>query len=176
MKAALKWLPTEGNGLVRRSAWLSLVCQVLRIGQDYTLMPGDATGQVVVVAGNATIEGRVDRDVVVVLGRARLSSSAAINGSLIVIGGGSVGIESGAKVGRDLVVVGGRLDAPAQFTTGGQQIVIGPAVSEYAIKGWIGVDDGSRRHGRVAAPSRQRAISSNKCARRVESFRSRDRL
>jgi uncharacterized RDD family membrane protein YckC len=102
--------------------------EVLRIGQDYTLMPGDVTGQVVVVAGNGTIEGRVDRDVVVVLGRARLSSTASINGSLIVLGGGSARIESGARVGRDLVVVGGRLDAPAQFTTGGQQIVIGPAI------------------------------------------------
>ncbi len=67
-------------------------------------------------------------DVVVVLGRARLASTASINGSLVVIGGGSASIASGARVGRDLVVVGGRLDAPAQFTTGGQQIVIGPAV------------------------------------------------
>ena len=102
--------------------------EVLRIGQDYTLMPGDATGQVVVLAGNATIEGRVERDVVVVLGRLRLASTGSINGSLVVIGGGSATIASGARVGRDMVVVGGRLDAPAQFTTGGQQIVIGPAV------------------------------------------------
>lgn len=32
MKAALKWLPTEVNGFVRATAWLSLVFQVLLIG------------------------------------------------------------------------------------------------------------------------------------------------
>src|SRR3954452_9749795 len=60
--------------------------EVLRIGQDYTLMPGDATREIVIVAGNAVIEGHVDRDVVVVLGRTRLGSTAVIGGSLVSIG------------------------------------------------------------------------------------------
>jgi uncharacterized RDD family membrane protein YckC len=102
--------------------------EVVRIAQDYTLMPGDTTREVLVIAGNATIEGHVSRDVVVVLGRARLSSSASIGGSLVVVGGSGVSIAAGAKVARDLVIVGGELDAPAQFTTGGQQMIIGPIV------------------------------------------------
>jgi uncharacterized RDD family membrane protein YckC len=99
---------------------------VLRVGQDYTLDARDAVGQVVVVSGAATIEGRVDRDVVVVFGKAQLASSAEIDGSLIVIGG-SASVRPGATVRRDLVVVGGASDAPAGFMPGGQHIIVGPA-------------------------------------------------
>ena len=60
---------------------------VFRIGQDYNLRPGAAVDDVVVVFGDATIEGRVDRDVVVVLGSAQLKSTAVIDGSLVVVGG-----------------------------------------------------------------------------------------
>jgi uncharacterized RDD family membrane protein YckC len=100
--------------------------EVVRIGQDYTLKSGDAVGQAVVIAGTATIEGRVDRDVVVVFGEARLASTASIDGSLIVIGG-SANISSGARVRRDFVVVGGRFDGPAEFSPGGEHVVIGPS-------------------------------------------------
>lgn len=101
--------------------------EVLRIGQDFTLGRNDRVGQVVVVVGDATIEGHVNRDVVVVLGKAQLSSTAVVDGSLIVVGG-SAAIASGARIDRDLVVVGASFDAPAGFMPGGQQIVIGPAV------------------------------------------------
>jgi uncharacterized RDD family membrane protein YckC len=99
---------------------------VLRIGQAYTLDARDAVGQVVVVSGAATIEGHVDRDVVVVLGKARLAGTATIDGSLIVIGG-SASMRPGAIVRRDLVVVGGAFDGPVGFMPGGQHIVVGPA-------------------------------------------------
>ena len=105
--------------------------EVVRIGQDYTLNARDAVGQVVVISGTATIEGRVDRDVVVVFGKAQLSSTAAIDGSLIVIGG-SASVMSGAVVRRDLVVVAGEFDAPVGFMPGGQHIVIGSSVARRA--------------------------------------------
>jgi len=76
--------------------------EVVRIGQDYTLNARDAVGQAVVISGTATIEGRVDRDVVVGFGRVQLASTAAIDGSLIVFGG-SVSVMPGAVVRRDLV-------------------------------------------------------------------------
>jgi uncharacterized RDD family membrane protein YckC len=98
---------------------------VFRVGQDYTLNARDAVGQVVVVSGAATIEGRVDRDVLVVFGKAQIASTAAIDGSLVVIGG-SASVTPGAAVRRDLVVVGGAIDAPAGFMPGGQHIVVGP--------------------------------------------------
>jgi uncharacterized RDD family membrane protein YckC len=46
----------------------------------------------------------------------------------VSIGGGGTTIAPGAKVSGDLVVVGSRLDAPAQFTAGGEQVVIGTPI------------------------------------------------
>jgi len=101
--------------------------ELFRLGQDYTLGSGAAIGEVVVIAGAATIEGHVDGDVVVVFGKARVSSTASIDGSLIVVGGGSATITSGARIRGDLVVIGGRFEGPADFMPGGQHIVIGPS-------------------------------------------------
>ena len=97
----------------------------LRILESYTLKAGDEARQVLVIAGDATIEGRVDEDVVVIAGKAQLSATAAIEGSLLVIGGTAV-IAQGAQVHRDVVVVGG-LEAPADFGAGGNQVVVGTA-------------------------------------------------
>jgi uncharacterized RDD family membrane protein YckC len=97
---------------------------VLRIGQDYTLKASDSAREVTVIFGDATIEGRVDRDVVVVLGTAQLKSTAIIAGSLVVVGG-SVTAADGARVGEDLFVGGGGLDAPAGFAPGGHYVGIG---------------------------------------------------
>ena len=96
----------------------------LRIGQDYRLRTGDEVRDVVMIAGNATIEGRVDQDVVVVLGSVRIGSTAVIEQDLIVVGGSTV-VDPGAIVNRDLVVVGGGFEAPPEFMPGGEHIVIG---------------------------------------------------
>ena len=96
----------------------------VRIGQDYRLRAGDDVRDVVMIAGDATIEGRVDQDVVVVLGTVRLGRTAVIDQNLVVIGGNTV-VEPGAIVNRDLVVVGGGFDAPPEFMPGGEHIVIG---------------------------------------------------
>jgi len=98
----------------------------VRIGQDYTLAPGDTARQVTVLFGDATIGGRVDGDVVVILGTARLSGSADVDGSLVVVGG-SATVAEGAQIHRDLVVWGGTVDAPPGFGPGGQHVVVGTA-------------------------------------------------
>jgi uncharacterized RDD family membrane protein YckC len=97
----------------------------LRILESYTLKAGDEVRQVLVIAGDATIEGRVDEDVVVIAGKAQLSATALIEGSFLVIGG-TAAIAEGAQVRRDVVVVGG-LEAPSSFSAGGNQIVVGTA-------------------------------------------------
>ena len=97
---------------------------VVRIGQGYTLKAGETAREVTVIFGDATIEGRVDRDVVVVLGSAQLASTAVIDGSLVVVGG-SVQAAEGAQVHEDLFVGGGGLDAPAGFAPGGHYVGIG---------------------------------------------------
>jgi uncharacterized RDD family membrane protein YckC len=97
---------------------------VLRIGQSYTLKNGETARHVTVIFGDANIDGRVDRDVVVVLGSANLSSTAVIDGSLVVVGG-SIKAVDGAKVNEDLFVGGGGLEAPVGFAPGGHYVAIG---------------------------------------------------
>jgi uncharacterized RDD family membrane protein YckC len=99
---------------------------VLRIGQDYTLPASDSAREIVVIFGDASIEGRVDRNVVVVFGNARLAGTAVIDGSLVVVGGSAVAAE-GARVYEDLFVGGGTFEAPPGFVPNGQQVVIGTA-------------------------------------------------
>ena len=98
--------------------------EVVRVGSNYTLAAGDEVEEIVVVMGAATVEGRVDGDLVVVLGEARLGPNAVIEGDVVVVGG-SLTVQPGATARRDLVVVGGGLDAPADFMAGGEQVVIG---------------------------------------------------
>ena len=98
--------------------------EAVRIGSDYVLRQGDTVDEAVVVGGSATIEGRVDGDLGVVLGSARLSSTAAVGGDLVVVGG-NLTIEPGATVDREMVVVAGSVDAPVDFKPGGEQVLIG---------------------------------------------------
>ena len=96
---------------------------IVRIGQDYTLKAGEDVRDVCAAFGDVTVAGRVDQDVVVVLGTVHLTASAIVEGSVIV--GGSATIHEGAVVGRDLVVVGGALAAPPGFSPGGDHVVVG---------------------------------------------------
>jgi uncharacterized RDD family membrane protein YckC len=96
-----------------------------RFGSDYFLMPDDTAGDVIVIAGTATIAGHVDGDVVVVAGSARLASTAVVDGDFVVVGG-SADVDGGAAVQGDLVVVMGALKAPPAFRPGGEQTVVGP--------------------------------------------------
>lgn len=107
----------------------------LRIFQNYTLKAGDATRDVVVIGSDATIEGHVDGDVLVVLGQAQLASTGVIDGSLIVVGGTGT-IASGGQVHGDVVALGG-LDTPADFVPGGSQVVIGTAALGTQLSGLV---------------------------------------
>jgi uncharacterized RDD family membrane protein YckC len=97
----------------------------LRILRDYTLRQGDTARHVVVIGGNAKIEGHVYEDVVVILGRAELASTAVVDGNFVSIAG-EADIADGARVNRDFVVVGDA-QTPASFQPGGQHVVVGLA-------------------------------------------------
>jgi hypothetical protein len=97
--------------------------QIVRIGGTYTFGVDDAARDLVLIGADATIEGRVDGDVVVVFGDTRLASTAVIDGSLTVVGG-HASADPSARVWRDLVVVGGTFDAPAEFAPGGDHFVL----------------------------------------------------
>jgi hypothetical protein len=60
----------------------------IRVGRDYHL-PADqiASSPVVVIGGSATIEGRVDDDLVVIGGPVRIGPAAQIRGSVVSLGG-----------------------------------------------------------------------------------------
>lgn len=94
--------------------------------QDYTLATGDVVRDVRTLFGDVTIEGRVEQDVVVIMGSARMGSTAVIERSLVVVGG-SADVAAGASIGGDLVVIGGTLTAPSAFSPDGEHVVIGSA-------------------------------------------------
>lgn len=97
----------------------------LRVGQPYTLKAGEVAREVAVIAGDATIAGRVDRDVVVALGKVTIESTAVIEGSLVVLGGTAI-VAEGAQVREDLFIIGG-FDGVPGFNPGGHHVVIGTA-------------------------------------------------
>jgi len=95
----------------------------VRILRDYTLRQGDTARQVLVIGGDARIEGHVSEDVVVVLGKVELASTAVIDGTFVAVAG-TVEIAEGAKVNRDFVVVGDA-QIPASFQPAGEHVVVG---------------------------------------------------
>jgi uncharacterized RDD family membrane protein YckC len=97
---------------------------IQRLWMDYTLAAGDTVRHVFLFAGNAVLEGRVNREVIVALGNVRLGPTAVIGDSLVVIGG-NVTVAEGATVYRDLIVIGGVVDAPNTFVPGGEHFVVG---------------------------------------------------
>jgi uncharacterized RDD family membrane protein YckC len=96
----------------------------VRIWQNYQLASTDGAREVLVVGGDAYIDGEVSQDVHVILGNVQLGSTAIIDGMLMVVGG-DVTIAEGAIVRRDLAVFGGVIKAPASFRPGGSHIIFG---------------------------------------------------
>ena len=99
---------------------------VFRLGQPFVLRADEIADDVRVVLGDVRIEGRVEGDVVAVLGNVTLGESAVIEGALVVVGG-DVNAPAAATVDRELVLVGGALDAADGFAPRGDQVVIGTA-------------------------------------------------
>ncbi len=101
----------------------------VRIHQDFVLKAGEKVEDVVVVGGNARIDGTVEGDLVVVFGKVALGTNAVIRGNLVnVLGGVDLGAGSklegdltavlsnallgpGVEVDGEVHVVGGRLEA-----------------------------------------------------------------
>ncbi|MEO6212966.1 MAG: RDD family protein [Vicinamibacterales bacterium] len=113
--------------------------QIVRIAQDYTLRADDVARDVRTIFGDVTIEGRVERDVVVIMGSARLGSTAVVEGSLVVVGGGAT-VDAGAAIHRDLLVVGGTLTSAPGFSPDGEHVVVGSLWLEDTLRGvfpWV---------------------------------------
>lgn len=109
---------------------------IIQLGQDATVGADDVVREVRSVFGDVTIEGRVEGEVMVVLGSVRLASTAIVEGSVVVIGG-SATIETGASIQRDLVVVGGTLTEGPGFAPQGDHVVVGSVGIGNALRGIV---------------------------------------
>ena len=85
----------------------------LRILEDYELPAGVTSREpIVVIAGSATINGRVDDDVVVLGGTLRLGPTAVVQGDVVAIGGPAI-IDPAAQISGEInrtLVLGPDLD------------------------------------------------------------------
>lgn len=125
---------------------------VVRIGSNYALKANDAIRDVLVIGADAVIEGQVDRDIVVIFGKTQIASTATIDGSLVVVGGTTT-VDSGARVRRDLVIVGGVFDAPPDFASGGDHVVLDTRVLGGRLEGIFAWITGGLLLGRPIVPS-----------------------
>ncbi|HTV03332.1 MAG TPA: hypothetical protein VMF13_22470, partial [Luteitalea sp.] len=97
---------------------------MFRIGQDFTIAPGDTVDDAATVYGNVLVEGHVCGDLSATLGDVRLARGASVQGTLVVVAG-RLTVEPGAAVDGELILVGGVLDAPADFRAGRGHVIIG---------------------------------------------------
>jgi uncharacterized RDD family membrane protein YckC len=125
---------------------------IIRVAQDFTLAAGESVWEIQSVFGDVVIEGRVEQDVVVVMGSVRLASTAVVDGSVVVIGG-SATIDQNSVVRDDLVVVGGTLRAAPTFSPGGQHIVIGSPWMGETLQGLVPWITSGLLWGRLIVPS-----------------------
>lgn len=102
------------------------------------LLPSNETAQVVVVlGGDARVNGQV-KDVVVVIG-GNATVAGEVQGEVVAVGG-NVKLLPGAKIEGDVVSVGGQVEQDAEATVGGdvQQVSLGAGLPRLDwIKEWL---------------------------------------
>ncbi len=81
---------------------------ILRIGENAIVPPGEKSSEVVVIKGSAEIGGRVEHNVVVILGKIHLQPSSWVGGDVICLGG-AIQVDPGARVNGSKVEVGGKI-------------------------------------------------------------------
>ena len=125
---------------------------VVQVGTSYTLGATDSVAGLVVIMGNASVEGHVAGDLVVVLGELSLGPSAVVDGQVVLVGG-NLDVKPGAVARQDLVVVGGNLDAPPRFRPGGEQFVFGFRALGAGVRSFLPWLTGGLLLGRPIVPS-----------------------
>jgi cytoskeletal protein CcmA (bactofilin family) len=95
--------------------------EIVVFGNDVVLQENESARQIVVLAGNARIDGNVDGDVVIVSGSATVGGK--IDGQLIVVLG-SAKLGPQAEVGGQVVTVGGTLEADPNAQISGDRVTV----------------------------------------------------
>lgn len=108
--------------------------EIVAFGRDVVLKKNETSRDIVVIGGNADIEGTVEGDVVVVFGSAKITGMVE-RGLVVVLGSSDVG--PNAKIKRDAVVVGGKLNLAPGAEVGGErvEVVLGDKFPGF---GWVG--------------------------------------
>ena len=122
-----------------------------QLGQSLELKAEDTARHLRGVLSDFVIDGHVTGDVVAILGDVRLGERAVIDGSLVVIGG-SVTAAKGAKVGDDFTLIGGSLDAPADFSPGGERVIIGTPALGRGLRAFVPWVTRGLLYGRLIVP------------------------
>lgn len=94
-------VPGSGEAALRLEKGSIARNQMVAIGKD-VIVAGEALGDVAALEGSAEVTGRVDGDVVVLGGDARLGSQAQVGGDVFVLGG-TVQADPGARVAGRMV-------------------------------------------------------------------------
>jgi len=114
----------------------SRIEEIVRFGQDVHLKTNETAGIVVVIFGNALIEGDVEENLVVIGGN--LTLKGHVGEEMVVVLGEAV-LDQNAKVDGQVVVVGGNLNADPGAVIQGERVEVGflriPGVGE--LKNWI---------------------------------------
>ena len=92
-------------------------------GKDLDLKEGQTANDVVVLARNATIAGKVKGNVVVLFGSVTLKPTAVVGNDMVVVGG-SVHAASNAVVRGNVVIVGGGIKEEPGFKPRGEQVIL----------------------------------------------------
>src|SRR5439155_15633135 len=90
------------------------------VGNDFVLKEDEVTHDVLVISGNATINGHVTGNLVVVAGSAKVEGR--VDGKMAVVLG-SATLGSNAKIRRDVCIVGGTLTREPGANIGGKSRV-----------------------------------------------------
>lgn len=110
---------------------------IVMIGHDFVLRTNEIARDVVVIAGNAKIEGEIKRDLVVVAGAATINGK--INGDLVVVMG-SANLGPRAELDQEAYFVGGsvKVDPKAKLNRGQVEVSLGSLLPDLTwMKDWF---------------------------------------
>ncbi|MEK7683928.1 MAG: RDD family protein [Verrucomicrobiota bacterium] len=110
---------------------------IVMVGQDFVLKANEYARDVVVVGGNAQIEGEIERDLVVVAGAATINGK--INGDLVVVMG-SANLGPRAELDQEAFFIGGsvKVDPKAKLNRGQVEVSLGSLLPDLTwLKDWF---------------------------------------
>ncbi len=116
------WADTETPVVFHRN--------IVAIGQDVHLRTNEVSRDLVVIGGNAIVDGRVDGDVVVVFGRAKINGK--VRGALTSVFS-ETGLGPRADIRREAVIVGGEFqpDPNARVGSHRTEVLFGGALPNF---------------------------------------------